>query len=164
MRKYSRLYRQRFRSVSSLFPDSSLSRLRHRPLFCSSGGFSRSLVSSIARSSKQRRFLETLGKKKSVQTTRNVTKSNWSQFFFFPLRSVHAWLPFFRAFSRTLFLEVLATVPFVPGTFAFFFLFEPLFAPPSERAFAFRYFLFLPELQYYGERERERAIYMYLSW
>ncbi len=50
-----------------------------------------------------------------------MTKSNWSQFFFFPLRFVHAWLPFFRAFSRTLFLEVLATVPFVPGTFAFFF-------------------------------------------
>ncbi len=34
--------------------------------FCSIGGFSCSLVSSIARSCKQRRFLETLGKKKSV--------------------------------------------------------------------------------------------------
>jgi hypothetical protein len=91
-----------------------------------------------------------------------VTKSNWLQFFFFALRFVHAWLPFFRAFSRTLFLEVLATVPFVPGTFAFFFALRTLFSSPSERAFAFRYFLFLPELQYYEGKERE--IDMYLSW
>lgn len=92
-----------------------------------------------------------------------MTKSNWSQFFFFPPRFVHAWLPFFRAFSRTLFLEVLATVPFVPGTFAFFFLLEPLFASPSERAFAFRCFLFLSELQYYEERERELYICIFLG-